>query len=326
MWCAPLAPLAAGQDSTDVVQVHSEEEQHTSTPKSLVHPLYRALLSAQDKIKKLTNENDCLRRENARLTAKELSTHEAPGDLTSLCTQAKTEKENMEMGIKTMTEDLKAEREHWQEERRKHLEEISSFRMKLLVAQSHNKQMEKEVRETQEEEVKAKKEIAFLKESLSIQRDQNTAIKDHWRVVIKEREDCANKVKESEEKWQRRMNQLVEQIQDNSAVTSAIDKVITLIRGQQSSLTVLRQRQSELYQNEKRWETKSEALTEGYKKAVAENEGSWQKIQQDMEKNYNLEKMWLQKEEEWRQKTSALEEEIKQLIKENAQLQVNCLC
>ncbi|KAG7244512.1 hypothetical protein INR49_030164 [Caranx melampygus] len=116
-----------------------------------------------------------------------------------------------------------------------------------------------------------------------------------------------------------RVNQLVEQIQDNGVVTRAIDTVISLIRGQQSTLAMLRQSQSELCQNEKRWESQFFALEAGYKKALAENEENWQKIMQDMERKYN---MWHQKEEKWwRQKISTLEEEIKQMIKQSTQPQ-----
>lgn len=299
-----------------MVQVHSEDEHPTKTHKSIVHPLHKALLTAQDKIKKLTNENYLLTRENAILTAKQLSTQKALEDLASLSIQVK----NMEACIKTMKENLRSEKEDWQEERRKHTEEIRSFRMKLLAAETHNKQMEEEMMKTQEEKEKAKTEIASLKESLFIQRGENTTIKEHWRELIKEREDCSNKLAEAEKKWQRRVNQLLEQIKDNSSVTSAINEVTSLIRGQQSTLAVLSQRQSELRQNEKRWESQSFPLEEGYKKALAENEENWQKIMQDMERKFNV---WVQKEEEWRQKISTLEEAIRQLI---SQTQVNCLC
>ncbi|XP_056243138.1 golgin subfamily A member 6-like protein 22 [Seriola aureovittata] len=325
LWRAPVFPAAASQGGSEVSQAHDEEEHFTKAPKSLVHPLHKALLSAQEKIKKLTYEDDSLRRENARLTEKELGTHEALEKLTSLYTQVKTYKEEMEAWRNTMEEAFRDEKKAWQEERRKQLEEMKSFRMKLLVAQSHNHQMEEEVRESkreiQEGQMQAERELAYLRESLFIQREENAAIKDHWREVIREKEDSATKLKESEEKWQRRVSQLVDGIQHNNFVSSSIDKVIGLIGEQQNTLTMLNKKQSELCQSERKWERRSNALEESYRKVLAEKEESWQTRMQEMEKKIKLEKMWLQKEEEWRQKTSALEEEIKRLIKENTQLQ-----
>ncbi|XP_071333653.1 golgin subfamily A member 6-like protein 22 [Trachinotus anak] len=221
------------------------------------------------------------------------------------------DKEEMEGCIKTMEKAFQAEKEAWEEERGNQLGEIRSFRMKLLVAESHIHLMEEEVKVS-------KIEIASLKESVFIQRQENAAIKDHWREVIREREDSATKLMESEEKWQRRVSRLMEEIQDNSSV----DKMMALIREQQKTLTVLSQTQSEFCQSERRWESKSNTLEESYRKALAEKEESWQKRMEEMERKINLEKMWLQKEGEWRQRTSVLEEELKQLIKENTQLQV----
>lgn len=136
----------------------------------------------------LTYENDSLRRENARLTMKGLSTLGALEEQISLYTQAKAENEKTEARMKEMEEAFQKEKTTWQEVSRQQLGEINSYRMKLLDAQSLSHQMEEEVRESkkkiQEGRTQAEREITSLKESLCIQREEHAALKDHWREVV----------------------------------------------------------------------------------------------------------------------------------------------
>ena len=152
------------------MQGHDDEEHFTQYPKSLIHPLHAALPSAKEKIKMLAYENDFLRKENARLTVKESGTLEALEEQTSLNTQAKKENEETEAKIKMMEEAFHREKTAWQEMNSKQLGEISSFKMKLLVAQSLNHEMEEEVRDSkkkfQDGRRQTEREITILKESL----------------------------------------------------------------------------------------------------------------------------------------------------------------
>ncbi|GLD53022.1 early endosome antigen 1-like protein, partial [Lates japonicus] len=187
LWHAPLFPPGASKDRTQIVQGHDVEER---APRSLVHPLRAALLSAQDKIKKLTDKNDSLRRENARLTLREIGSPEDMQELTRLYTRAKTEKEEMETRMKKMEEAFQWERKTWEEMSRQ-LGERSSLTMKLLVADTHPPDGG-EVRES-------KKGIQ------EVEREKRRMLS--WKITGENRdraEDAATKLRESEEKWQRR--------------------------------------------------------------------------------------------------------------------------
>lgn len=259
LWRAPVCPPAASEDGPKVG--HSKGEHLTKSPKSLVHSLHQALLSAQDAVKELTWENVSLREES--------------------------------------------------------------------------RQMEEEVRETRRElcegRRQARREIASLGESLCIQREENaarlSAMEDHWREVIRViEENAATNLRESEEKWQRRLSQLEEEMKENrSFVGTLIQKVMAVTGEHRNTMILLSQNQSELCQSRKKWESKCDALEESCRKQLTEKEESWQRTVQEMERKNELGKMWLQKEEEWRQKTRALEDEIKCLTRESGQLQVNCL-
>ncbi len=336
LWRAPTFPTAASEDSVKVVLGHDKGQHLTKSPKSLMHPLHQGLLSAQDTLKKLTCENVTLREENAILTLKERSITEALEELTSLYAQAKEEREEMEARINKMEEDLQKEKKIWQDLSRHQLGEIRSFRIELLVAQSLRDHMEKEVRESKRElyegRKQVEKEIISLEESLRIQRVENaarlSAVEDHHREVIRVREEnAATKLRESEEKWQRRVSQLEEEMKEKrSTVSSLIDNVTAAAGELRNTVILLNWNQSELCQSEKKWERKCIALEENYRKELTEKEESWQRRVQEMERKNEVEKMWLQKEKEWREKTSALEDEIKRLTKEDSQqLQVNCL-
>lgn len=335
LWRAPVFPTPASEDGIKVAQGHDKGGHLTTSPKSLVHPLHQALLSAQDAIQKLTCENVSLREENVRLTLNELGIAEALEELTSLYTQAKKEKEEMEARRNKMEEDFKKEKKIWQDLSRGQLGEIRHFRIKLLVAQSLRDHMEEEVREYKRELHEGRKqverEITSLEESLRVQREENaarlSAMEDHRREVIRVREEnAATKLRESDEKWQRRVSQLEEEIKEKRSVVSSLIDNVTAATGElRNTMILFNWNRSELCQGEKKWESKCEALEESYRKALTEKEESWQRRVQEMERRNELEKMWLQKEKEWREKTSALEEEIKCLTKDTQQLQVNCL-
>nr|XP_046250663.1 golgin subfamily A member 6-like protein 6 [Scatophagus argus] len=327
LWCAPIFPTAPSKDGAKAEQGLSKGGHLAKSPKSLVHPLHKALLSAHDTIERLTRENVTLREENARLTLKEQNISKALEDLTNLNIQAKKEREEVEARIKNMEENFQKEKKIWQDLSKHQLGEIRRFKISCLVAESHSQRMEEEVRESKLELFEGRRQverkITSLEQSLHIQKEDTlarlSAMEGHWREMIRIRkENAASKPWESEERWQRRVSQLEEELKEKRSLDSnLIDKIDEC----RNIMTLWKQNQPELYQSEKKWESKCKALEESYRRELSEKEESWQRTVQDMERRYELEKMWLQKDEEWRKKTNSLEEEVKRLTEENTQLQ-----
>lgn len=335
MYHATVFPIAASEDVAKVEQGPNKGENLLVPPKSLVHSLHRALLSAQEQIKRLTAENIALKEKNSRLKLMELRSSEALEKVTSLHNQAQKEKEEMEAMIKKLEGDLQKEKNDYQVLSKHQLGEISSLKAKLLIAQSQSNWMEEELKESKRElhqgRRQVEREITSLEQSLHIQQEETAArlssMEHHWKEVIRVKEEnAATKLRETDKKWQRRVCQLEEEMKNRrSLVSSLTDQMMSAIAEHKSTITLFRQNQSEFSLKEKTWENKCNALEESYRRELTEKEESWQRRLQDMERRNELEKMWLQKETEWRHKTSSLEEEVRYLTRENTELQVNSL-
>uniref|UniRef100_A0A0F8CRF9 Uncharacterized protein n=1 Tax=Larimichthys crocea TaxID=215358 RepID=A0A0F8CRF9_LARCR len=228
------------------------------------------------------------------MTLKELSDHEALQQLTSLHTEAKKEKEEVEAKVKLMEE------------------EINSFKNKWLAAQSRNQQLEEEVRESTQELSECRRQvdrnISSVEDILYRQRQETaariSAMDHYWSEVVRVREEGA--VRESEQKSQR-ISQLEEEVAEKGRLIHSLTNNTMNTK-------------SDFHQHGKRWESQLNTLEEKYRRALSKQEEGWQKRVQEMERTNELERTWLQKEGEWRQRTDTLQDEIQRLNKE---LQVN---
>ncbi|XP_027132198.1 trichohyalin isoform X2 [Larimichthys crocea] len=224
------------------------------------------------------------------MTLKELSDHEALQQLTSLHTEAKKEKEEVEAKVKLMEE------------------EINSFKNKWLAAQSRNQQLEEEVRESTQELSECRRQvdrnISSVEDILYRQRQETaariSAMDHYWSEVVRVREEGA--VRESEQKSQR-ISQLEEEVAEKGRLIHSLTNNTMNTK-------------SDFHQHGKRWESQLNTLEEKYRRALSKQEEGWQKRVQEMERTNELERTWLQKEGEWRQRTDTLQDEIQRLNKE----------
>ncbi|KAI9540629.1 hypothetical protein NQZ68_039002 [Dissostichus eleginoides] len=127
-----------------------------------------------------------LNEENAKLTMKDESTSEALKELMGLQTQAKTEKEEMEV-------DFNKEKTTWSDLCCQRLEEITSLRTELSDAQSHIDHLKEENAKLT---IKDDRTSEALKELMSIQTQAKTE-KDEMEAKMNEMEEDFNKGKAS---------------------------------------------------------------------------------------------------------------------------------
>ncbi|KAK1902245.1 Desmoplakin [Dissostichus eleginoides] len=127
-----------------------------------------------------------LNEENAKLTMKDESTFEALKELMGLQTQAKTEKEEMEV-------DFNKEKTTWSDLCCQRLEEITSLRTELSDAQSHIDHLKEENAKLT---IKDDRTSEALKELMSIQTQAKTE-KDEMEAKMNEMEEDFNKGKAS---------------------------------------------------------------------------------------------------------------------------------
>ncbi|KAK5854193.1 hypothetical protein PBY51_015284 [Eleginops maclovinus] len=114
------------------IQTQAKKEKHEMEAKmnETEEDFKREKTSLRTELSDAQSHMDNLKKENAKLTMKDVSTSEALEELMGLQTQAKTEKEVMEAKINEMEEDFKKEK--------------TCLRKELSVAQSHIDHMKEE--------------------------------------------------------------------------------------------------------------------------------------------------------------------------------------
>lgn len=238
-----------------MVQAHKGD---LKTPGPLTHPLHRALLSAQDSIKKLNCENITLREKISKLIEKELSTSEVLEEFQRGLKELRgihNNAQNVEVRIEKIEEDFQKDKRALEAQSRQQQEEIHVLRNKLLVAQ----------------------------------REQSTerlsAVKDHSREVIRvAEENAATKLRESEEKWQRRVSQLEEDLKKQRSFASSLtDKLMVDAENHRTTLTMLSKVQSQLCCNKQQHEVKCGTLEESHRKELTTMEESWRQKMRELE-------------------------------------------
>ncbi|XP_063731596.1 putative leucine-rich repeat-containing protein DDB_G0290503 [Eleginops maclovinus] len=258
---------------------------------------------------------DHMKEENARLTMKDVSTFEALEELMSLQTQAKVEKEEMEAKITEMEEHFKKEK--------------TTLRTELSIAQSHIALMTEENARLTQNQVSTSE---ALNELMGLETQAKTE-KEEMEAKINEIEEDVKKEKTSlsmelsvSQSHNQNLNKENARLTPKEICTSeSLEELMGLqtqaTSSERETLNLLCQKDLELSESKKSFESKYVALEETYKKELTEKENSCQRRLAEMVSKNELEKMLLQREAEDRCRTSALEEEIQKLIREKKQPQ-----
>ncbi|XP_034552594.1 plectin-like [Notolabrus celidotus] len=209
--------LSAG--SIAVMESNCEKEGDIQTfPKPILDTLQRALLSAQETIKRLKGEN-------SRLASQGLTISESQAEVKLI----NHEREKMRETIKKMDKDFHDERKALQDLNREQLEEILNQGSQLLVYQSRDnqceekwtervRQLEEEVetsrRAMEKERICGEGRIETLQEGMQNQAKVSSSLVDLYEEKIKSNQDnAATELRQCEEWWMERVSQLEEEVE-----------------------------------------------------------------------------------------------------------------
>ncbi|XP_034008226.1 myosin-10-like [Trematomus bernacchii] len=204
---------------------------------------------------------DHLKEENAKLTIKDDSTSEAFEELMDLQTQ---EKEEMEAKINEMEEDFKKEKTTWSDLSCQRLEEISSLRTELSVAQSH-------IDHLKEENVKLTIKDDSTSEAFEELMDLQTQEKEEMEAKINEMEEDFKKEKTT---WSDLSCQRLEEISSLGTELSDAQSHIDHLKEENVKLTIKDDSTSEAFeelmdlqtQEKEEMEAKINEMEEDFKK------------------------------------------------------------